>query len=439
MLDELNETYSVEKMAENEWKTFALYTVNSRAIPSMIDGLKPSQRFYLAASIDMTKTGFDKVAAVSGALAKYGYNHGEGSAGQAGVGMAQNWKNNLCLIQGRGSFGTRLVPHAAAPRYIYSKLSPDFSKVVKDIDLAPAHADPEHVPPAFYVPVIPLVLANGAEGVATGFATKIFPRKVSDLVKACQEYIKTGKIKNKLIPYWNEFNGTIVEESAGKYTMTGCFERKGKTGVVITEVPIGHDRESYVSILDDLEDKGLIVGYEDQCGKHGFQFEVTLKRGVEYTDKNIVSMFKLSVPMSENLTVVDWRGKLKVYDNPHDIVVDFCEYRKSIYSKRIQKNINESTELVRWTQVKAEFITRVLDEVITFKGKTKADIGQKILEIKHAVESDVDRLLRLNIMTLTQEMVEELKVEQQEAIKKASFWRSETWENQFAGDLDELK
>ena len=431
--------YSVEEMAQNEWKNFALYTTFQRAIPNMIDGLKPSQRFYLAASIDMTKTSFDKVAAVSGALAKYGYNHGETSAGQAGVGMAQSWNNNLCLIQGRGSFGTRLVPHAAAARYIYSRLSPSFSKVIKDIDLSPVHPDPEHIPPAFYIPVIPLVLVNGSVGVATGFATKIFPRKVSDVIAACEEYIKTGKIKNKLIPHWNEFNGKIVDEGGGKFTSYGVFEYKSKTILSITEVPVGHSRESYVEILDKLEEQNKIVGYDDLCGKHGFEFSVTLKRGVTYSDKEIISMFKLSAPMSENITVVGWDGKLKFYDNPHQLVVDFCEYRKTVLDKRIQKRTEEALENVRWCLVKAEFVRRVLNDVIKFKGQTKSQVGEKILEIELANELDIDRLLRLNIMSLTQEMVDDLMKEKSEATKKAAYWKAETWESQFVEDLQDMK
>lgn len=433
------EEYSVEKMAQKEWKSFALYSVYNRAIPSMIDGLKPSQRFYLAASIDMTKTSFDKVAAVSGNLAKYGYNHGEMSAGQAGIGMAQSWNNNLCLIQGRGSFGTRLVPHAAAARYIYSRLSPDFSKVIKDIDLSPEHVDPEHVPPAFYIPTIPLVIVNGSVGVATGFATKIFPRSVKDVVEACEEYIKTGEVKNKLTPHWNEFSGDIVSEGNGKYVAYGKYKPKGTTSIIITEVPIGYDRESYVSVLDKLEDDGKIVSYEDNCGKHGFEFEVKLKRGTSQEKSTIIPMFKLSSPMTENITVVGWDGKLKQYETVQELVVDFCEYRKTILQKRIEKRIEESKENVRWCLVKAEFIRRVLDNVIVFKGNKKEQIGNKILEIPQAMESDIDRLLRLNIMSLTQEMVDQLVEEEKQSIKNAAYWKAETWESQFVEDLEEMK
>lgn len=156
--------YPISLVAANEWLSFAKYTVESRAIPNMIDGLKPVQRFYLYSSIINSKRDFKKVSAVSGIISDYGYNHGEGSAAGSGQLMAAVWNNNLCLIEGRGSFGTRLVQEAGAPRYVYTRLHDNFNKYIKDVELSPKHEDPEHEPPAFYLPVIPLVLVNGTKG-----------------------------------------------------------------------------------------------------------------------------------------------------------------------------------------------------------------------------------------------------------------------------------
>ena len=134
--------YPISKVAANEWKAFAMYTVESRAIPNMIDGLKPVQRFYLYSSLINSKRDFKKVSAVSGIISDYGYNHGESSAAGAGQLMAAEWNNNICLIEGRGSFGTRLVQNAGAPRYVYSRVNDNFIKYAKDIDLSPIHEDP---------------------------------------------------------------------------------------------------------------------------------------------------------------------------------------------------------------------------------------------------------------------------------------------------------
>jgi DNA gyrase/topoisomerase IV subunit A len=435
--------YPISKVAKNEWLDFAMYTVESRAIPNMIDGMKPVQRFYVYSSIKNSKTDFKKVSAVSGVVSDYGYNHGESSAAGAGQLMAAEWSNNVCLVEGRGSFGTRLMQVAAAARYTYTRLHENFNKYIKDIDLAPAHEDPEHEPPKFYVPVIPLVLANGVKGIATGFATNILPRDPNDIIRACKEYVKTKKIDKKVQLKFPDFNGTITyNPDEGRYYCNGVFERKSKTVILITEVPYGFDREDYVKILDKLEEEGEIVGYDDLCDKTGFRFEVKLKQqtSANWTDQKIISAFKLSKPYSENLTVIDHNGKLKEYSDERDLIKDFCDYRDGILQKRIDLRKEESNELLRWLNIKMQFIQAVLDDKIKFKNQKKAEVATQIFaNTDTKLDADVDRLLRINIMSLTDEMVKQLEKEIKQAQADLDYWLSTTTKDQFLNDLEELK
>jgi DNA gyrase/topoisomerase IV subunit A len=433
--------YPISKVAKNEWLDFAMYTVESRAIPNMIDGMKPVQRFYVYSSIKNSKTDFKKVSAVSGVVSDYGYNHGESSAAGAGQLMAADWANNICLVEGRGSFGTRLVQAAAAPRYTYTRLHKNFSKYIKDIDLSPIHDDPEHEPPAFYVPVIPLVLANGVKGIATGFATNILPRDPEDLVRACKEYIETRNISQKVCIKFPDFSGTVTyNPEEMRYFCNGIFERKGKTVLLITEVPYGYDREGYVQVLDKLEEKGDIVGYDDLCDKTGFRFEVKLKQNTSasWDDEKIIREFKLSKSFAENLTVIDHRGKLKEYTDERDLIRDFCDYRMTILQKRIDLRKSEFTEEARWLKVKMQFIQSVLDDKIKFKNKKKDEVATQIFAFTEAVENDIDRLLRLNIMSLTAEMVKQLEKEIKDAQHQLQFWSKTTTKEQYLNDLFEL-
>ena len=437
---EANE-YPISKVAKNEWLSFAMYTVESRAIPNMIDGLKPVQRFYLYSSIKNSKKDFKKVSAVSGIISDYGYNHGEGSAASAGQLMAAEWNNNICLIEGRGSFGTRLIQEAGAPRYVYTRLHENFSKYIQDLDLSPLHEDPEHEPPAFYLPAIPLVLANGTKGIATGFATNILPRSVESLSSACREYLSGGNISSKLPVSFPEFSGTVTYDDVEKrYTVRGTFERNSKTVLTITEVPYGYDRESYVKVLDKLEDDNDIVSYEDLCDKQGFRFEVKLKLSSAnaWTDERIIRKFKLTKPLSENLTVIDYNGKLREYTDERDLIKDFCEYRIGILEQRIGKRKEEYTEEARWLDVKMQFIQAVLDDKIVFKNRKKNDVADQILNVTSALPNDTDRLLRINIMSLTDEMVKELTKEIKATEKELKFWNKTTPRKQFIQDLEEI-
>lgn len=438
-VDSDTKEYPISNVAKNEWLSFAMYTVESRAIPNMIDGLKPVQRFYLYSSILNSKRDFKKVSAVAGIISDYGYNHGEGSAAGAGQLMAATWNNNVCLVEGRGSFGTRLVQEAGAPRYVYTRLSENFEKYIRDVDLAPAHEDPEHEPPAFYLPVLPLVLANGTKGIATGFATNILPRSIDSLSSAVREYLSSGTIVNRIPVTFPEFSGRVDYDSVeDRHIVYGKYHKKSKTQMMITEVPYGFDRESYVKILDKLEEDGDIVSYEDLCDKQGFSFEVKLKQNTSanWNDTKIISKFKLSKPLSENLTVIDFEGKLREYDDERKLIQDFVEYRLGVLQKRIDLRKQESTEEVRWLNVKMEFIQAVLDDRIIFKNRKKADVGTQILGATTALDSDIDRLLRINIMSLTDEMVKELTKEIKSAQSELKFWNKTTPKDQFESDLE---
>lgn len=432
--------YNISDVAKNEWREFAMYTIESRAIPSMIDGLKPSQRFYLYSSLKNSAKEFRKVSAVAGVVSDYGYNHGETSVASTGQLMAAEWNNNLCLVEGRGSFGTRLIQEAGAPRYVYTRVHKNFYDYVRDLNLSPVHPDPEHEPPRFYIPVIPLVLVNGAKGIATGFATNILPRSISDVKAACEEYLRTGSIKSKIPVSFPHFTGTTdYDADKDRFMCNGVFRRIGKTKLIITDVPYGYDRESYVKVLDSLEESGVIVSYEDNCSSKGFEFDIKLKQqvGSWKTDK-LIKEFKLTKAHSENITVIDENGNLKEYDDERKLIKDFCDYRLSVLQERINLNIKDLTEEMRWLTVKSEFIAAVLDDKIVFKNKKKSDIEKLIPQYTSALQEDYDRLFRLNILSLTKEQVTELNNQIKNIKTNIQYWNKTTPTDQFINDLGEI-
>ena len=220
----------------------------------------------------------------------------------------------------------------------------------------------------------------------------------------------------------------------------GCFEKKSKTVLEITEVPYGYDRESYVKVLDDLEDKGDIVSYEDLCDKTGFRFEIKLKQQTSsaWPDERIIRKFKLAKPLTENLTVINHEGKLRDYKDERLLIKDFCDYRMTVLQKRIEMRLAEALEQARWLKVKMEFIQAVLDDKIKFKNQKKDQVGQQILQTTSALDRDIDPLLRINIISLTDEMVKELQKQIDLALKDATYWQSTTPKQQFINDLDEV-
>lgn len=433
--------YKLSEVATNEMLDFAQYTVASRAIPNMIDGMKPVQRFYLYSSLQNSRKDFKKVSAVSGVVSDYGYNHGEVSAAGAGQLMAATWRNNICLVEGRGSFGTRQVQEAGAARYVYTKVSSNFDRYIKDIALSPEHEDPEHEPPAFYLPVLPLVLLNGASGIATGFATNILPRNKEDVIKYIQQTLKGVKSKTDIAVEFPDFRGTTTYDSTSdRYVCSGIFRKVGKTKLIIEEIPYGFDRESYIKVLDDLEDAGLIVSYDDQTDSRGFRFEVILKQNTSalWKDAEIERKFKLVKTHSENLNVIGPDDVLREYKDPKDLIRDFVDFRLGILQKRIDLEVKEHDELLRWLKVKIQFIEAVLDDKIIFKNRTRKQASDDILKLTTALDSDVSRLLSLNILSLTKEQVVALKKEIKDAESELRYWKKTTPKDQYIEDLDGL-
>jgi len=413
---------NVTELIDGQYKDYSKYVLYSRAIPHMIDGLKPSQRKILYTALKTANTSRIKTASLSGnTISQANYHHGDASLNDAITKMVQLHSNNIPLLEGEGSFGSRLVPDAAAPRYTYVKMSQNFEKYFADTMVADKSIDPEDPEPAFYLPIIPWVLVNGVKGIAVGFATDIQPRNPKEIAKLCQAYLKGKNIdKETLLPYYPEFEGKIYEELDSVYC-EGNFTLTGQTKLEITEVPVGFTRESYVQVLDKLEETGKIVSYTDKCDKTGFKFDVTLKRGKKMKDHQIVRLFKLKKKINENITVIDHEGKLKVYDSPIDIIKEFCDYRLGKYEERYEYLIEEGISALDIIKAKVKFIELIIQGTLDFKNKNRKTIKK---ELTTTFKSDIiEILIKMPIYSLCQDEMNKYINEGTALYKQIENWR----------------
>ena len=172
---------------------------NKRSLPSILDGLKPSQRKILYGAF---LRGLDKdevkVAQLAGFVSdKAAYHHGEMSLNGAIIGMAQNFvgSNNINILKPNGQFGTILRggKDAASPRYIWTKFEDLTTKIFMVDDepiLTKQYDDGMPIEPETYAPIIPMILINGTKGIGTGFSTTIPPFNPKDIVKSIRNKIK---------------------------------------------------------------------------------------------------------------------------------------------------------------------------------------------------------------------------------------------------------
>ena len=430
---------NVTQLIDNQYKDYSKYVLYSRAIPHLIDGLKPSQRKILYTALKTAKNGRIKTASLSGnTISTANYHHGDASLNEAITKMVQSHSNNISLLQGEGSFGSRLVPDAAAPRYTYVKMSDNFDKFFADTMVADRAIDPEDPEPAFYLPIIPWVLVNGVKGIAVGFATDIQPRNPQEIADLCQLYLDGYDIdlEEPPLPYYPEFSGKVFRDTDGNTYCEGTYILTGQTKLEITEVPVGFNRESYVTILDKLEEEGKIVSYVDKCDKSGFNFDVTLKRGKKLKDHQIVSMFKLRKKINENITVIDHNGSLKVYDSPIGIIKDFCDYRITKYAERFKYLIADGKDRLSIIQAKVKFIEMILDGTLDFKNKNRETIKKELTN--HFEPVIIDILIKMPIYSLCQDVMSDLINEGTTLYKQIKEWEVIDTTKEFIRELKGL-
>jgi DNA gyrase/topoisomerase IV subunit A len=391
------------------FKEYSKYVLFSRAIPSIIDGFKPGQRKIIYTTGLDNK--FHKTAAFAGkVISLANYHHGPTSLESTINGMAAKWNNNVNFMEGDGAFGSRLVPDAASPRYTSCKRSSNFNKYYppEDNPILPKCHDPLDPEPKFYVPTIPTVLLNGVKGISVGFATNIFPYDVKEITSIVKKIIKHKKIPTTLIPSFPEFTGTVVrEQDINSIICTGTYAVKGNT-LIIDELPPGITREKYLQHLDNLYQKGKITSYDDLCDKSGFKFKVRMRGKV-----NILKTFKLVKKYTENITVISPLDKVKTYDNPIDVIVDFVEFRLEFYKKRKSYLINKyNVEIVDLLNM-LRFVKAVVAGEIIFRNKNK---DQLTLELEHDKYINVHKLLSMQILSLTDDMIQKLQQKHDETV-----------------------
>lgn len=402
---------SVKEFIDVDYRDFAFYVLEHRAIPSVIDGFKTSQRklFYAMQSYRNKRV---KVAELGGSLSSIGYAHGETSANDAAVRMARAWSNNIPAFIGHGNFGSRMIQDAAAARYIYATMNPKADSIFIDNDVLVRNEDPEDKEPHHFLPAIPWLLVNGSSGIAVGFKSEILPRDPKAVAKACIEYIETGKIKTDLTPSFQGFKGEVRRIDTHKFVAYGIAEKGLRNTYVITELPWAFDRQKYFDILVGLQEVGKISEFEDHCDKSGFKFivKMNLEQRAD-AEKDLLKYLKLYENYSEIFTTLDENGKIKIFGSVEDIIAYFCDYR--IKKKKEQRDFEAAKmrKSIDFLECKIKFITTAINQGVGIIAKMKKqELKDWISKLLEKSEYS-DQLVRVPVYEFTLDEVDALLVE----------------------------
>ena len=435
----------VKHFMNSAFKEFSLYD-NVRSIPLLFDGMKPSQRKAVygvqlrgegAGEIQVERLAAQVAAATD-------YHHGTGSMESTIIGMANNYTgtNNMNVFVPSGQFGSRLTKEAAAGRYIFTKFSTNFRKLFKKEDdsiLENILVDGEKIEPKFYIPLLPMMLINGAQGTGTGHACLIMNYHPEQVRDACVKVVDGKSLKKgSLTPWFKNFTGTVERnQETGQVVITGKLEIINTTTIKITEIPVGVYLDTYKEHLSKLEDAEIIKDFEDRSTEEGFEFIVTCPRSTTNMSMDeLYKKFKLISRDTENLTLWNEQGVLERFETVEDIIERFVSWRLARYEDRRQKLIGDTAEQIRWLSEKLRFILFYLDHVNDFKGKKKDDLVALLLKNDFV---DYDRLLQMPMWNLTKDKIDELKKQIEEEKKYLATLQADTAQAMYKRELKEFK
>ncbi|XP_061445305.1 DNA topoisomerase 2-alpha isoform X2 [Rhineura floridana] len=369
---------------------------NERSIPSLVDGLKPGQRKVLFTCFKRNDKREVKVAQLAGSVAEMSsYHHGETSLMMTIINLAQNFvgSNNLNLLQPIGQFGTRLHggKDSASPRYIFTMLS-SLARLafpaVDDSVLKFLYDDNQRVEPEWYIPIVPTVLINGAEGIGTGWSCKIPNYDIREVVNNIRRMLD-GDEPLPMFPSYKNFKGTIDALGQNQYLVNGEVSVLDSTTIEISELPVRTWTQVYKEqVLEPMlngteKTPPLITDYKE------YHTDTTVKFIVKMSEQKLVEaeavglhkVFKLQSPLScNNMVLFDHVGCLKKYETAEDILREFYELRLRYYGLRKDWLAGmlgaESAKLNN----QARFILEKIEGKIVIENKPKKELIQVLIQ-----------------------------------------------------------
>lgn len=394
---------------------------NVRSIPSVVDGLKPGQRKVIFCCFKRNLKEEIKIAQLVGYVSeKSAYHHGEVSLASTIINLAQDFvgSNNINLLLPIGQFGTRLMggKDSASPRYIFTSLSPLSRLIFRECDdsiLNFLNEDNLSIEPDFYLPIIPMVLVNGAEGIGTGWSTSIptfCPHKIAqNIINMIEE-----RDPAPMIPFYRNFKGAIEEVGEGKYRASGVFSISGNT-MEITELPVGVWTQTYKEFLDQLLIDGEIRDFKEYHTERDVSFVIRFSGSSMLLEKksDIEKKMKLSTTISlSNMVCFDRNGSIKKYNTPIEILHEFYHIRLEYYVKRKEQLLQSLREELDKLENKVSFIREVVNETLSISRRKKSEIvNDLVLKGYKKIDNEYEYLLSMPISSLTQEKIDKLNVE----------------------------
>ena len=403
----------LHQLFDQNFLEYTSYVIKERAIPDINDGFKPVQRRLLQTLHNMDDGRFHKVANVVGETMKL-HPHGDASIFAALVNLA----NKGFLIDRQGNFGNIFTgDQASAARYIECRLSPLAREVLfnKDLTEYEESYDGRMLEPVTLPAKIPILLLQGADGIAVGMATKIMPHNFCELLEAQKKILRGEEFE--IYPDFQQ-KGLIdvsqYDHGNGKIRCRARIEELNEKTIVIREIPYTTTTESLIESVEKAAKSGkLKIHSIDDYTAEEVEIEIKLARGI-YAKDTITALYAFTdceVPISPNLTlirdktpatctveeVLHYNTDKLLKDLTHELEIDLSRQLEKLHARKLEqifieerlyKNIEEETS------VKAVF-DRIFNSLEPFAEQLIRAVSKE--DVEHLLEIRIKRISRYDI------------------------------------------
>ena len=363
---------NIEDEMKSAYIDYSMSVIVSRALPDVRDGLKPVHRRVLYGMNDLGVNAgkpHKKSARIVGeVLGKY-HPHGDSSVYLAMARMAQEWSLRYLLVDGQGNFGSVGGDDPAAMRYTEARLSKIAEETLIDIEKETVdfqfNFDDTLKEPTVLPTRVPLLLVNGASGIAVGMATNMPPHNIADTIDAIVAYVDNPEIDiDELITlikapdfptggiiYGYQGVKEAYRTGRGRIIIRSKTEvetdKNGRNSIVITEIPYNVNYSELIKKIAELVNEKKIEGIsdvKDLCGRDGLRIVIELKKDAI---PNVVlnHLYKYTLVQSSfgvnNIALVKGRPRLL---NLKEIVSCFVEHRHEVVTRRTQFELRKAEE-----------------------------------------------------------------------------------------------
>jgi topoisomerase IV subunit A len=399
----------VKNLFDKNFIEYASYVIRDRAIPDLVDGLKPVQRRIMHTLFEIDDGKYHKVANVVGQCMKY-HPHGDASIGDALVVLA----NKEIFIDKQGNFGNIYTgDRASAPRYIECKVKSLAKDILYNPDITqyvPSY-DGRSKEPVQFRAKLPIVLIIGAEGIAVGMSTKILSHNIREVIQAEKDCLQGKPFKlYPDFPTGGLMDVSDYQDGNGKITTRAKIDTSDEKKIVITELPYGSTTESLMDSIEKAAKNGRvkISSINDYTSDH-VEIEIRLQRGIyakevvdalyAYTDcEQSVScnllVIKDNMPQVMSVTdVIQYHAKQLVAVLKDELELEQRNLFERLHMRTLERIFIEERLYKKIEQMKTQetVLKAVKDGFKPFKKELIRDI----------TDEDVDTLLKIPIRRIS--------------------------------------